>query len=60
VTSNGLMRMSEYLVFSLRTKTLRENTRSYRYQRLKTFTSLKLRFQDFQRWNSRSNFKGDW
>jgi hypothetical protein len=29
---------------------LRENTRPYRYHGLKIFTSLKLRFQDFQRW----------
>jgi transposase-like protein len=29
--------------------TLRENTRPYRYHGLKIFTSLKLRFQDFQR-----------
>jgi hypothetical protein len=28
---------------------LRENTRPYRYHGLKIFTSLKLRFQDFQR-----------
>jgi hypothetical protein len=41
--------MSECLVFSLRKKTLRENTRPYRYHGLKIFTSLKLRFQDFQR-----------
>jgi hypothetical protein len=39
----------ECLVFSLRKKTLRENTRPYRYHGLKIFTSLKLRFQDFQR-----------
>ena len=41
--------MSECLVFSLRKKTLREKTRPYRYHGLKIFTSLKLRFQDFQR-----------
>jgi hypothetical protein len=41
--------MSECLVFSLRKKTLRENTRPYRYHGLKIFTSLRLRFQDFQR-----------
>jgi len=44
--------MSECLVFSLRKKTLRENTRPYRYHGLKIFTSLKLRFQDFQRLNA--------
>ncbi|WP_221901057.1 IS66 family transposase zinc-finger binding domain-containing protein [Bathymodiolus platifrons methanotrophic gill symbiont] len=36
-------------MFYLRKKTLRENTRPYRYHGLKIFTSLKLRFQDFQR-----------
>jgi REP element-mobilizing transposase RayT len=41
--------MPESLVFSLRKKTLRENTRYYRYHGLKIFTSPKLRFQDFQR-----------
>ncbi|WP_221901619.1 hypothetical protein [Bathymodiolus platifrons methanotrophic gill symbiont] len=41
--------MSECLVFYLRKKTLRENTRPYRYPGLKIFTSLRLRFQDFQR-----------
>jgi hypothetical protein len=55
--------MSECLVFSLRKKTLRENTWPYRYHGLKIFTSLKLRFQDFQRsccfaWhNHRSNLE---
>ncbi|WP_431067803.1 helix-turn-helix domain-containing protein, partial [Methylotuvimicrobium sp.] len=44
--------MSRCLVFCLRlrySRRLRQNTRRYGYRGLKIFTSLALRFQDFQR-----------
>jgi hypothetical protein len=44
-----LVLLVESLEISDAENPVRENTRPYRYHGLKIFTSLKLRFQDFQR-----------